>query len=158
MTVQRIGLILIAAGLLCAGPVSAQGGDLAASRRLPAALEALGATQQQLLTSADAREVRGQGGLNLSDGTIVSFAGTLVSDQAAAAVSGVAGGQTVTLQATPSGLSIVSQGTALIIGSPRVQGAIAVATGSFNGVMAFEGGPSQVTIVALPGAFLADFR
>jgi hypothetical protein len=155
---RRIAVVLMTGALLVAArePLSAE--DLAKSGQLPDAVRALGVSQAQVLTTAEAERIRGKAGLSMSEGVIVQFAGTASYPGAALAVGGLFGGRQATFSAEPDGIRIGTKNMAYIMNEPRIKGVLATQTGVFNGGMEFVGGFESLDIIALPGKFLANFE
>ena len=155
-TARRIAMLLLAGGLLATAQVPLQAEGPAATGELPAAIQALGISSSDIVTKAEAKQVRGK--FYVSEGVIVQFAGVGNYPKSALAVSGVMGGREVTFVADVDGIRIETHKIAYVSGPPRVQGVVATQTGTFNGVMEFQGGPASLEIIALPGKFLANFE
>lgn len=154
---RRMAVVLFTVILTAAGaPLGAE--DPARSDQLPAAVRALGVSQVDVVTAAEAAQVRGKAGLNMSEGVIVQFAGTASYPGAALAVGGVFGGRQATFSAEPDGIRIGTKNIAYILNEPRIKGVFATQTGVFNGGMEFVGGFERLDVIALPGKFLANFE
>jgi hypothetical protein len=155
-TARRIVIYLFAGTLIAAAQAQLQAEDRAATGELPAAIRALGLTGGDIVTQAEARQVRGM--FYVSEGVIVQFAGVGAYPQSALAVSGVMGGREVGFAADADGIRIETHKIAYVSGPPRVKGVVATQTGTFNGAMEFQGGPATLEIIALPGKFVASFE
>jgi hypothetical protein len=155
---RRIAAVLVTGAMLVAAHTPLQAEELARSDQLPAAIRALGVSQSDVVTAAEAQQVRGKAGLSMSEGVIVQFAGTASYPGAALAVAGVFGGREATFSADPKGIRIGTKNIAYIMNTPRIQGAFATQTGVFNGTMQFVGGFESLNIVAVPGKFSANFE
>ncbi|HUT12753.1 MAG TPA: hypothetical protein VMY42_19815 [Thermoguttaceae bacterium] len=156
--VRRVVITLIIGGLLASGRTRLRAEEPAASDHLPAAVEALGIEEFDLLTAAEAKRIRATGGWDIGEGVMVQFAGTGRYEGAALALAGIAGGENVSFVAESAGVRIITKGTAYSMGSPRIQGILATETGTFGGTMLFAGNVSSMNILALPGIFVASFE
>jgi hypothetical protein len=153
---RPIAIVLLTGGMLAPAGTQLAAEELAASSQLPAALHALGISRGDVVTTAQAGQVRGQ--FYVSEGVIVQFAGTAAYPRSAMAIVGTMGGREVTFSAQPDGIRISTSKIAYVSGEPRIQGVLATQTGVYNGVMQFVGGPESLDIIAVPGAFLANFE
>jgi len=155
---RRLPLLLASAVLAAAGHLPAQAEEPAATKQLPVAVRALGIEINELVSDQQAHTVRGSGLSIETDGVVVEVVGVGQFGTGQLALAGVAGGQTVTLAADPSGFHFDTDRPVIIGDQSQFQGMIATGTGVFNGYLSFQGDTSTLTIVALPGAFVADFR
>ena len=125
----------------------------AATSALPAALAGAGLSRDQVVSAAEARQVRA--GYVPTFGAMFYVVGAgKYADSATINYAFVGGGQTATFAFTPAGLVFVTQGTAVIGSAPPVQGVLGANTNVFTGVVGIQAATSGLQVVARPDLFL----
>jgi hypothetical protein len=155
MLLRSVPLVLL--GLLCVSPNAAPADQWMVTDELPAALRESGVPPQQILTAAEAHQVRGD--FIPSHGIVITLAG--VSNYVPNAATSFllsGGGQKVSIGVMQGTLFFATEGMAVLGDYSPVRGVVATQSSNFTGLLTFEGTPTSADIVALPGLFSIQLR
>ncbi len=150
---------LLLAAVATAFPTTLLADQPAATADLPPALSQLSIDQTAIMSTQRAAYVRGEGFKKKFKTEFKVFIhGYLLGKGEPLAVDGIAGGQKVSIVATPGELQIATQGAGVVGPHPRTHGLIFANTGAFYGVVGVKGNLKGAHVVLLPKAFAVDFH
>lgn len=150
--------IMAALAALLASPMPGVATEPRPDGSLPAALAHLGITAGDIVSDAEAQQIRGQAWGSNGAGVVARIVGAVQVDGSYFAVDATVGGQAITLAVGSNGVQAAAEGIAYPDVPPSVQGVFLGRIGPSDWMVAFQGGATAATVIALPGLFAVDLR